>query len=247
MTMPEDGEYEIGGEGDDGVRVWLDGQLVVDDWGIHAMRFRGKTLSFRKGQRVSLKIEYFQGAGERGLRLAWRTPSQRAGSAPAPAAVDNLVETRLPAGADWYDFWTLERFAGGQPVKRACPLDVFPLYVRAGAIGPMGPVMNYATEKPGAPYEIRVYPGTDATFTIYEDDNETYDYEKGAHATTELAWDDAKRTLTIGERKGTFPGLVMQREFRVVVVDGRQGAGLAEVRAGGRVANYTGKRLTLEF
>ena len=92
-----------------------------------------------------------------------------------------------------------------RPCSRECPLDILPLYVRAGSIVPMSPVMNYATEKPYAPYEIRVYPGADAKFTIYEDDNETYNYEKGQRATVELVWNDAARTLTVGKRQGSFP------------------------------------------
>ena len=85
------------------------------------------------------------------------------------------------------------------------PLDIMPLYVRAGAILPLGPRQQYATEKPDAPYEIRVYPGANGRFTVYEDDNETYAYEKGARATYDLTWDDARRTLTIGARQGRFP------------------------------------------
>ena len=245
LTFPEDGDYEIGGEGDDGIRVWIDGQLVTDDWGTHGMRFIGKKLSFKKGQKVAVKIDYFQGEGQRGLRLAWRTPTLLA--AP-PVKTDNLAETYLPAGADWYDFWTNERHAGGQTISRPCPMNVLPLYVRAGSIVPMSPVMHYVTEKPDAPYEIRIYPGADATFTLYEDDNETYAYERGQRATVELKWDDQARTLSVGKRQGSFPGLVAERMFHVVLATGAQAAGIDEAKGdGGQSVRYTGKALKLKF
>jgi alpha-D-xyloside xylohydrolase len=248
ITAPEDGDYEIGAEGDDGVRLWLDGKLVVDDWSSHPLSYKGVKLSLRKGQKVALKLDYFNGDGARGLRLAWKTPSMSAGTA---VAINNTIETHLPAGAAWYDFWTNERFTGGQKVTKACPLDVFPLYVRAGSIVPMSPVMNYVTEKPDAPYEIRVYPGANATFTIYEDDNETYNYEKGAYATIPFRWNEQARTLTIGARKGSFPGLVNTRSLHVVLAGPGQAQGIAEAAstAGqtGKTVRYTGDEITLKF
>jgi alpha-D-xyloside xylohydrolase len=96
-------------------------------------------MPLRKGQKVVVKIDYFQGDGGRGLRLAWRTPAQLTTEA---SAINNAFETYLPAGADWYDFWTNERFVGGKNVTRPCPLDILPLYVRAGSIIPMSPVMQ---------------------------------------------------------------------------------------------------------
>jgi alpha-D-xyloside xylohydrolase len=245
LTAPAEGDYEIGAEGDDGVRLWLDGKLVVDDWSVHPLRYKGVKLALKAGQKVAVKLEYFQGDGGRGLRLAWKPPGLSSGAA---TAINNLVETQLPAGAAWYDFWTNERFTGGQTVAKACPLDVFPLYVRAGSIVPLSPVMQYVTEKPDAPYEIRVYPGADTKFTIYEDDNETYDYEKGQRATVELVWNDAAKTLTVGKRQGTFAGLVVERTLHVVLADKDQGVGIAESAAtAGQTIRYTGKKAVVKF
>ena len=98
-------------------------------------------------------------------------------------------------------------------MSKDVPLDVIPLYVRAGSIIPMGPLMQYATELPDAPYEVRIYPGADARFTVYEDDNETYAYEKGQRATYDLVWNDKARTLTIGARRGAFPGMLTRRRL----------------------------------
>jgi alpha-D-xyloside xylohydrolase len=199
----------------------------------------------KKGQRLAFKIDYYQGRFDRALRLGWRTPSQLASGA---GKVDDTVETYLPAGADWYDFWTNQRHSGGGLVATAAPLDRFPLFVRAGSIVPMSPVMEYVTEKPDAPYEIRVYPGADAAFTIYEDDNETYAYEKGQRATVELRWNDKARTLSVGKRQGSFPGMVAGRQLRVVLATDSATAGIGEPKADlGQSVRYTGKALTVKF
>ncbi len=108
--------------------------------------------------------------------------------------------------------------------------------------------MQHVAEKPDAPYEIRVYPGADAVFTIYEDDGETYAYEKGERATIQLRWDDQARTLTVGERQGTFPGLVAAREFRVVLATDATTAGPAEPAPSAvRSVRYTGKEFSVKF
>lgn len=249
ITFPEDGEYEIGGEADDGFRLWLDDKLVVEDWPDmkerynHPALYKSQTLTFKKNQKVAVKIEYCQGRGDRVLRLGWN----KLGDPNTKDTFDNTVKTYLPAGANWYDFWTNEQLTGGKTVSKACPLNIMPLYVRAGTIIPMSPVMQYVSEKPEAPYEIRIYTGADAKFVIYEDDNETYDYEKGQRATIELLWNDAARTLTVGERKGTFPGMIAQRQLRVILAAPGQAQGATEVKDGGQVVHYTGKAVSVKF
>ncbi|MBN6101417.1 DUF5110 domain-containing protein [Xanthomonas sp. CFBP 8703] len=246
LTAPEEGEYEIGVEGDDGFRLMLDGKTVVQDWDAGAARYKATTVALRKGQVVKLGLEYYQGDAERMLRLAWRTPSERQALSAPRAALDDNVDTYLPKGADWYDFWTNQRFDGGRHVVRPAPLDLLPLYVRAGSIVPMGPQVQYATQAPQAPYEVRVYPGANARFTLYEDDNETYAYEKGAYATYDLVWNDAARTLRIGPRRGGFPGMTAQRELDVVLVDGAAGGGMEPAPITKRIS-YTGKTVTVRF
>ncbi|HLP01223.1 MAG TPA: TIM-barrel domain-containing protein [Opitutaceae bacterium] len=239
LIAPEDGEYELGAEYDDGIRLFVDGNLLTEDWSFGPKRYRSGTVPLARGQRVALKVEFHQGKSARYFRLGWRTPSELRALASRSDKLDNSMETYLPAGAEWYDFWTGERFAGAGLVKKNCPLDTFPLYVRAGSIVPMGPVQQYATEKPDAPYEIRIYPGANATFTIYEDDNETYAYERGERATCDLVWDDAARTLRIGAREGSFPGMVAQRELSIVLV----GASAEPARQ----VTYTGAATEVRF
>jgi alpha-D-xyloside xylohydrolase len=105
------------------------------------------------------------------------------------------VEVYLPAGIDWYDFWTNRRYSGGQMLLVDSAIDHLPLFVRAGSIVPLGPVKDYADQPSDAPLEIRVYPGADAEFTLYDDDGRTYDYEEGSRTTTPLRWSQSEQRL----------------------------------------------------
>jgi len=246
LEAPEDGEYDIATEGDDGTRLFLDGALVIDNWTKGGKRLLSTRQTWRKGQRINVRLEYFQATLDRNLRLAWRTPSAIRAQKEDKPALDLAMTTYLPKGAGWYDFWTNQRHEGGQTVTRETPLDIVPLYVRAGAILPMGPVVQYATERPEAPYEIRIYPGADGKFTLYEDDNETYNYEKGQSASCTLAWNDAAKTLTIGARKGSYPGMVKQRTFNLVLADGANGKGISTGQATKSVS-YAGQSMVIRF
>ena len=101
----------------------------------------------------------------------------------------------LPAGTDWYNFWTNERLHGGQRVTVSAPIDTIPLFVRAGSILPLGSAIE-STEDQQTIQKLRVYPGADGQFTLYNDDGKTYDYEHGRQRVTQLRWDDAQAKLT---------------------------------------------------
>lgn len=126
----------------------------------------------------------------------------------------------LPKGASWYDFWTGQLHRGGQTVTLQTTFNRVPMFVRAGSILPLGPEMEYVGQKAWNNLEIRVYPGADGTFTLYEDEGDGYNYEKGVYATIPFHWNNAQRTLTIGERKGTYPGMLATRKFTLVLPDG---------------------------
>jgi len=130
------------------------------------------------------------------------------------------AEVYLPAGTQWYDYWTERRHDGGQTLTLTTTLDYIPLFVRAGSIVPIGEEMQYVDEKPADKLEIRIYPGADADFTLYEDEGDSYDYEQGASATISFHWDDRSRTLTIGKRVGSFDGMLQTRTFSVRLVGG---------------------------
>ncbi len=246
LEVPEDGEYEIGVEGDDGYRLYFDDAVVLERWENGGKRLASKRVALHKGQHVKVKLEYFQATSDRSLRLAWRTPSAIRALAESKPAIDANLLTYLPKGTAWYDFWTNQRYQGGQTVERDVPLDIVPLYVRAGAILPMGPELQYATEQPEAPYEIRIYPGADGSFTLYEDDNETYAYEKGQSARVKLSWNDKAKTLAIGARRGSFPGMVKGRTLNLVLVDQGNGRGLTAAQAT-RTVRYDGKSMIVKF
>lgn len=146
----------------------------------------------------------------------------------------------LPPAPAWYDFWTGAKLSGDQRIQASAPLDRIPLYIKSGSILPMGPEVEYAGESPDAPITLRIYRGADADFTLYEDEGDTYDYEKGARATIPLHWDEAAATLTIGARQGQYPGMPMKRDFRIVLVDSTHGRGGQVDASAGRTVHYDG-------
>jgi alpha-D-xyloside xylohydrolase len=148
--------------------------------------------------------------------------------------------------ATWYDFWTGERLDGERRIQADAPLGKMPLYVRAGSIVPMGPAMEWATEKPADPIELRIYPGADGDFALYEDENDGYAYEKGTHATIAMHWDDGAKTLTIGAREGSYPGMPVGRTFRVVLVGKQHGVGIGESEKAELEVRYDGGKLVLK-
>ena len=154
-------------------------------------------------------------------------------------------EVYFPEGG-WYDFYTGAYIAGGQTLTADAPYERIPLYVRAGSIIPFGPDMQWSDEKPADNIRLYVYAGRDADFTLYEDDGVTYGYEKGAYAMIPIHWDDASRTLTLGERKGSFPGMLESRTFTVVVVDPAHPAGFVPDASGTEML-YDGKSLQMNL
>ncbi|SER66688.1 glycoside hydrolase family 31 protein [Pedobacter rhizosphaerae] len=139
----------------------------------------------------------------------------------------NQAKTRkvyLPKHSAWFDFWTDLSYKGGQTVVSDAPIDHIPVFVKAGSIIPFGVSRQYSDEKPDAPVELKVYPGEDASFTIYQDEGDNYNYEKGQSATTTVKWDDKSRILSIGERKGSFPGMPEKQEYKIMLVSTNEGA-----------------------
>jgi alpha-D-xyloside xylohydrolase len=107
--------------------------------------------------------------------------------------------------------------------------------------------MEWTTEKPADPIELRIYPGADGDFVLYEDENDSYRYEKGAHATIALHWDDAAKALTLGARQGSFPGMLAERTFRVVLVGKDHGVGIGETAKAEATVKYTGAKAAASF
>jgi alpha-D-xyloside xylohydrolase len=152
----------------------------------------------------------------------------------------------LPKGTDWYDFWTGQRYTGGQVIHRAAPLGTLPLYVRAGSILPMGPEEQYTGQHPHAPIVLRIYPGANGNASLYFDDGRTYDYLKGQYSWLPMHWNNATRTLTLDKRDGVFPGLLQNRPFVVTVVGPGHAVGEAEVHTGRHVI-YSGNAMRIHL
>ena len=141
----------------------------------------------------------------------------------------------LPKGATWYDFWTNKAYKGGRSVTLETTFDRVPMFVRAGSILPLGPEMQYVGEKAWDNLELRVYPGADGSFVLYEDEGDNYNYEKGMYSVIRFGWNDKKHTLTIGARKGSYPGMLSERAFTIVWPDGTT-----------KTVNYQGQEINVE-
>jgi len=153
----------------------------------------------------------------------------------------------LPKAANWYNFWTGELLNGGQTIDAPAPIDIIPLYVKAGSVIPMGPVMEYATEKTDPPIELRVYPGANGSFEYYEDENDNYNYEKGNYATFSFNWNDKLKRLTISNTNGSYKGMPKKHIFNVVLVNGAHGAGSGAADKADKTIIYSGKAISVHL
>jgi alpha-D-xyloside xylohydrolase len=166
-------------------------------------------------------------------------------SLPDSKKIKKTRKVYLPKSAGWYDFWTGKLIPGGQTIDAAAPIEIIPLYIKAGSIIPMGPYLQYATEKAADPIEIRIYTGADATFVLYEDENDTYNYEQGKYATIAMSWNEKDRTFTISDRKGDFPGMLKDRTFQIVWVTDKNGTGVEPAKKAETIT-YLGKEVKIK-
>ena len=145
----------------------------------------------------------------------------------------------LPVGTSWFDFWSNQKYDGGQEVTLTTTIDKIPLFIKAGSIVPFGPNVQFATEKKWDHLEIRVYPGANAEFTLYEDENDNYNYEKGIYSTISFTWNDAKKSLTINDRKASFPGMLATRKFNILLISSGK-----KVE---KTVTYSGKKVSVKL
>jgi alpha-D-xyloside xylohydrolase len=150
----------------------------------------------------------------------------------------------LPPAAQWYDFWTGNAVASGN-VTAPAPYDAIPVFVRAGSIVPFGPQLQYAAEKPSDPLTLYVYSGADANFTLYQDDGLTFGYEKGAYTQIPLRWNDHAHVLTIGNRKGQYPGMLSEDHFQIVLVSPGHPSPVSPTPHVSASIVYAGKQVTV--
>jgi len=166
----------------------------------------------------------------------------------APVVSPNVTvwDVYLPeCKAGWYNFWTGKKVVGGQTVSADAPIDKIPLFVKAGSILPLGAEKQHTADNANDTTELRIYVGADASFRLYEDDGVSYNYEKGQCSTIEINWNDAKKTLTIGKRKGSFAEMSKFKTFKIVWVNADNGIGV-ESASKFSIVLYKGKVVTLK-
>jgi len=153
----------------------------------------------------------------------------------------------LPAGTGWVDFWTGKSYDGGQKIDAPATIDKMPIYVKAGAILPYGPEIQYAAEQTGAPLTLRIYRGADGDFTLYEDEGDGYNYEKGMYATIPIHWNDRAKKLTLGKRSGAFPGMLSERTIHVAWVSPGKDSGVSSASEAFVEIRYDGSEQTIQL
>ena len=214
----------------DELRYHLMPYIYSTAWGVTS---NGETLM------RSLPLEFTSDGGARGISDQFMF---------GPALLINPVTTEgakqrtlyLPAGSDWIDFWTGKRMKGGQSITAEAPLDKMPIYAKAGSIVAYGPSVEVSSEK-ADPIELRVYAGANGDSSLYEDEGDNYDYEHGAHSAIPMHWDDKAGTLKIGDRQGSFPGMLQHRTFHIVMVAEGHGTGIASSSNSDATIEYDGK------
>ena len=157
-------------------------------------------------------------------------------------------EVYLPKQNGWYDFYTGAYHAGGQTIVADAPYDKIPVFIPEGAILPIGPEMQWSDEKKPELIDLYVYAGKDGSYTLYEDEGTNYNYEKGKYAVIDFKYDDARKQVTIGARKGSFDGMLQKRRFNIILVDQKkqQGVNLAKSPKG-KVVKYAGQAMTVKL
>ncbi len=247
VQADETGEYAFVTTSNDGIRVWVDNKLVIDNWTDHGMQVDMGKIKLQAGKKYSIKMEYYQTLGGAITKLAWITPAEAKTLGEQQLPPTESVSVYLPKSIGWYNFWTGQFYEGKQSINTPAPIDEIPLYVKAGSIVPMGPNLQYATEKNADPLELRIYPGADAEFILYEDENDNYNYEKGAYATISINWNDKSKSLTIEKRKGEFPGMLKYRTFNIVVVRDDHGDGDMIVSKPNKTVVYNGDEVVVSL
>lgn len=153
-----------------------------------------------------------------------------------PWTEEKTHDVYLPKGTRWTNYWTGETFDGGQTITLRTHLSTIPLFVREGSIIPVGRDMEWSDQLSSDSLTMKVFPGQDATFTLYEDEGDTYNYEKGQYSTITFQWNDRARQLTIAARRGTYPGMLQRRTFFVKTLDGKT-----------KTVAYKGKKVTVKL
>jgi alpha-D-xyloside xylohydrolase len=156
-------------------------------------------------------------------------------------------EVYLPASTDWYDLWSGKFYEGGKTYTVSAPLDEMPIFVKAGSIIPFGPDLQYTSEKKPDPILLKIYTGSDASFTLYEDDGLNYDYKDGKFTEIDFSWNKDKNMLDISDRKGKFEGVLNNRTFQIELVSKEHPTGYNDDSKPLKSMNYSGNKLEVKL
>jgi alpha-D-xyloside xylohydrolase len=157
--------------------------------------------------------------------------------------IDKSREVYLPAGCCWYNFWTGEQLQGGKTIIAEAPIDIMPLFIKSGSIIPMGPFTQHSMKSKDSEIEIRIYPGSNATFFLYSDEGDNYNYEKGYCSIIEIIWIDDENKLIIGNRKGAFENMTEKIIFKVILVSDKNGNGINYANNYNKIIEYSGSKV----
>jgi alpha-D-xyloside xylohydrolase len=226
---------------DGGIRLLIDNRVLIDEPGNRLRRTFAASVELSGGVKHPFRLEHRQFRPKDALlKLNWQEPED-------PPGEPGTRSVYLPRSGAWFDFWTGKKMAGGATVRADAPISHLPLYVPAGSIVPLGPEVQFAGEVTDGATEIRVYPGKDADFELYDDEGDTYEYEKGVYASVPIHWDEARRTLTLGAQQGSYTGGGPQRKFTIVIAGENHGTGAEPATSPDRAVSYRGKRVTVRF
>ncbi len=244
LIPTETGKYRFNMKSFGPRRVYLDGKEVAHNY--DSMESHTVPVELHAGKEYDFAFETSNAVlGAFRAQMYWKTPEIFAREERPAQPRQKTRTVYLPSGTQWIDFWTGEVLSGGRSVVADAPIDKIPLMVRSGSIIPMGPFVQYSTERPADPIELRIYPGANGSFTLYEDENDNYDYEKGVYSTIEFSWDDSRRQLRIDARKGSFPGMLKARTFHVLIVRKGHGTGVEVTDNPDKVISYQGEQQTV--
>ncbi|MDA3883695.1 MAG: DUF5110 domain-containing protein [Bacteroidales bacterium] len=245
LTPKESGPYQFHLKSFDAKRIRINGKEL--EMVYKSVEQYTEVIELEGGKTYNFELETENtSTGAARMILQWKTPEI--------FAMEQHTEERkttrqvyLPLAPKWFDFWTGKQYEGGRTITADAQIATMPLYVPAGSIVPMGPFVQYATEKTADTLEIRIYPGADGNFVLYEDENDGYNYENGEYATISFSWNDAEKVLEIGEQNGSFNGMLESRVFNIVVVDETKGKGVPISSVIDTSVVYTGKKVSVSL
>jgi alpha-D-xyloside xylohydrolase len=242
------GNYTFVTYADDGVKLWINGQLLINDWNRHGPEYRNGSIVLKENTKYTIKLEFLEEVGGANITLGWEFSDAKKEEKVITAALPDFVgeqKVYLPNTKGWFNFWDGDYNEGGKFMNTPVAIGHIPLFVKAGSILPVGPAIEYAAQKKGDIIELRIYAGADAEFTLYEDENDNYNYEKGLFSTITINWNEAGKTLTIGNRKGSFSGMSGGKIFNIIWVKKNHGVGENQTVKPDAVLRYNGKAIKI--